>query len=125
MRQEVGPTENLALSEGSAGVRNGKVSDFKRVGQAESKQRLGQHLTTPSNPNQAREDQQDDWHADPFEGEECAGATSDQAEQEPQQFSGEHRDKATPVCPSACVDREPGAPVRSVTFLAVRALTIQ
>jgi len=99
MRQEVGATENLALSKGSAGVRNGKVSDFKRVGQAESKQRLGQHLATPSNPNQAREDQQDDWHADPFEGEECAGATSDQAEQEPQQFSGEHRDKATPVCP--------------------------
>ncbi len=99
MRQEVGATENLALSKGSAGVRNGKVSDFKRVGQAESEQRLGQHLTTPSNPNQAREDQQDDWHADPFEGEECAGATSDQAEQEPQQFSGEHRDKATPVCP--------------------------
>src|SRR5437762_13321591 len=67
MRQEVGATENLALSKGSAGVRNGKVSDFKRVGQAESEQRLGQHLTTPSNPNQAREDQHDDWHADPFE----------------------------------------------------------
>jgi len=125
MRHEVGATENLALSEGSAGVRNGKVSDFKRIGQAESKQRLRQHLATPSNPNQAHEDQRDDRHADPFEGEECAGATSDQAEQEPQQFSGEHPSRATPVCRSAFVDREHEAPVRSVTFSGVRALTIQ
>src|SRR5256886_12884026 len=51
MRQEVGATENLALSEGSAGVRNGKVSDFKRVGQAESKQRLGQLRALPRRPS--------------------------------------------------------------------------